>query len=133
MDRFSYLKNPAPPILVQSLPVFKKDPSTSQLSYANYLGYVRDSGKNIENPPCRTSFFSLSILLTDPFSMWIYVATCTDNKMHYYAVMVMISTGIKIKPLFGSNSLKPTKNINKGTPQPIYKIQLSSQGDINYE
>ena len=114
--------------------------SKSQLTSANFVGYVRDnSAKNIRKSTLQNQDFYFII---DPANgplaskKGLYVYTCSNSKQYYYAVMVLnLSTGIESKNIYvGCNSLSDPVSEHKGTPQPILQNTVNEpNGDINYE
>lgn len=112
----------------------------SQLSTANYIGYVRDnSAKNIRKSSLQNGNFYFTINPggepLDPGS-GLYVATSMDNKRHYYAVMVMnLEDSVEDKTIDdGNNTLSSAIRGHKVAPQPILQSVVEKiNGDTNYE
>lgn len=110
-----------------------------QIKDINYVGYVRDNSSRNGH---KSLFYQQNIYFTiDPASGplaaddGLYVATCTNTKKYYYAVIVenmltgiadtTLVTGQNATTTFVKNKLKP--------PQPVLQQAIPSNGDVSNE
>ncbi|MGB3076858.1 MAG: putative metal-binding motif-containing protein, partial [Chitinophagales bacterium] len=112
----------------------------SNLSTANFLGYVRDnSAKNVRKSNLYGSSYYFKITATGaPLATdrGLYVTTCTSSGSFYYAVMVVnLSTGQEDKlVLNGLNSLLLPISESVANPQPVLQYQsVETDGTLRYE
>ena len=115
--------------------------NSSQLSGANYLGYVRDnSSQNIRKSQLNKGSKFYFVIKNGQSALTsnqgLYVVTCTDNSNYYYAVTVTtLSNGQEDKTIHaGSNSLSSSVNEAPAKPQPVLQTTTTQKnGDISSE
>jgi len=112
----------------------------SQLNSSTYLGYVMDnSGKNIRKSNLKGSniYFTINPSAGSLASnQGLYVVTCTNNQIWYYAVTVTdMSTNVENKSIVsGSNTLSTGVQEAVADVQPILQnTVIDNSGDVDYE